>query len=73
VSKLLEKDLTPVEGWLDLIFIDKLRKGGRKKRRKEGQKEGRDERRNVHMTYIHLLIICIECSGSRIPKQTGPS
>jgi hypothetical protein len=71
VSKQFEKDLTPFEGCLDLIFVDKLKKGGRKKRRKEGKKEGRDERRNVHITYIHLLIIYIECSGSRIPKQTG--
>jgi len=74
VSNLLEKDLTPFEGWFDLIFYKKKTKKGRKEEKKKGRKEGREERRNVHITYIHLLIIiCIECSGSCVPKQTGPS
>jgi len=27
----------------------------------------------VRISYIRLQIICIELSGSRVPKQTGPS
>jgi len=41
LSSLFEKKLTPFEGWLYLIFVSKIRKGGRKRRRKEGKKEGR--------------------------------
>jgi predicted transposase YdaD len=71
--KHIRKKLFNLECGLDLVFINKIRKRGRKKRRKEGKKEGREERRNVNVSYISLLIIFIECSGSPVPKQTGPS